>query len=225
MTKTVIKAGVAALATAVLPLASLPAVAQEAQTGTDQPAQETAPQQDVVVATVGGEEIRSSDVTAMMGALPPQVRNQPQEMLVPFVLDQLVLRELILQQAQAENLGEDPEVTELVQGETDRAREDAMVQVWIQRELEGAVTDEDVQTTYDQVAAQSEQELPPLADVRPQIEQQLQQQALTGIRADLEAGTEIVFYGPGGEPIEEPAQGQNGAGNGADTGEAAEDTQ
>jgi hypothetical protein len=77
-------------------------------------------------------------------------------MLVPIALDQLVMRELILQQAMTENLGEDPEVIARVDSSNQTAEEDAMVQVWLRRELKGAVTDAEVQRIYDEPSASQE---------------------------------------------------------------------
>ncbi|WP_143042311.1 hypothetical protein [Citreimonas salinaria] len=86
--------------------------------------------------------------------------------------------------------------------------EDEGPQVYLVRELENRVTDEAVQQTYDQIdqiAEQTEEELPPLEDVRLQIVQQLQQQAVQGHQQDLASDVEIVFYGPDGEPVEASA--------------------
>ena len=49
-----------------------------------------------LIATVGGTEIRGSDLMTVIGALPPQLRSQPPQMLVPIALEQLIMRELIL---------------------------------------------------------------------------------------------------------------------------------
>ena len=205
-----------------LPLASGAALAQE--TGqTDQsttPSQDTTQQQssqsatdsgqtggdqqeDTVVATVGEAEIRGSDVMTFIGMLPPQLQSQPPQMLVPMALEQLIFRELILEDARSQNLADDPEVVALVDGATVTAADDAMVQVWIDRETAGVVTDEAVQQAYDQAQSEGSQELPPLEEVRPQIEQYLRQQALQDIRTRLSEGADIVLYDPTGRPVEQ----------------------
>lgn len=157
---------------------------------------------DQLVASVGETEIVGSDVSEFIDSLPPRMRQQPPQMLISMAVQQVVLRELMLQDAKAQNLDEDPEVQSIVEQSSDVAREDAMVQVYLARELETRVTDEKVQQTYDQVAEQTEEELPPVEDVRLQIKQQLQQQAVQGVQQDLAADVEIVFYGPDGEPME-----------------------
>lgn len=182
---------------------------QQAEAGQQQSQQqaeaEGGSQPDVLVATVGDEEIRSSEVMTVIGMLPEPLRAQQPDMLIPIALDQLILRELILEKARSENLGDDPEVQQLAADEAATAQDDAMVQVWLQREMDQRVTDQQVQQTYDRIASGAEEgaDVPPLETVRPQIEQQLRQQALGEIRASLHEDAQITFYGPEGEPISE----------------------
>lgn len=176
--------------------------------------------EDTLIATVDGTEIVGSDILTMIGLLPDRMRDQPMQMVVPLALDQLVLRELILEQARADNLAEDPEVTSQVEASTRAAEEDVMVGVWLDRELQKRVTDDMVTQTYDGLVTRSEQAMPPLEDLRPQIEQHLRQQALQEIRASLRDDAQIVVYGPDGRPLEKQSdgpmsQGQSDKGSGA----------
>lgn len=156
--------------------------------------------ENMVIVTVGDTEILGSDVSTAISMLPPQMRQQPPEMLVPMAVNQLISRELILREAMAENLKEDPEVIALVTAAQNASEEDAMVQVWLQRKLDESVTDQKVQQMYDEIKANTDQELPPLEDVRVQIEQQLRQDAFTTLQEELRSDVEIVFYGPDGKP-------------------------
>lgn len=171
-------------------------------------------QANALVATVGGQEIRGSDLLTVIGTLPPQLRSQSPDMLIPIALEQLIMRELILERARSENLSQDPDVIALVTGATQTAEEDAMVQVWLDRELAKSVTDEAVQQSYDQAQQQGQQDLPPLADVRPQIEQHLRRQAAEELRTRLREGADIVLYDPAGQPIPDTQQGGQGSGTG-----------
>lgn len=174
---------------------------------------------DQLIATVDGSEITAGDVQAAINGLPPQVRQQmPDDMLASMAVDQLVLRQLILEEARSQNLSEDPEVQQLVEENQRANEEDAMLQVYVQRELEGAVTDEAVQETYDEISSQSEQEVPPLEEVRPQIEQQLRQQRLAEVRDELMQDVDIVYYGPDGEPMEASTEGESGGMSGSGSG-------
>ena len=163
-------------------------------------------QANALVATVGGAEIRGSDVLTVIGMLPPQLQSQSPDMLVPIALEQLIMRELILEKARSQNLAEDPEVVSLVTGSTQAAEKDAMVQVWLDRELAKTVTDEAIQKSYDE-AQQGQKDFPPLEAVRPQIEQHLRRQALEELRTQLREGADIVLYDPTGKPVEGSSSG------------------
>ena len=163
-------------------------------------------QANALVATVGGAEIRGSDVLTVIGMLPPQLQSQSPDMLVPIALEQLIMRELILEKARSQNLAEDPEVVSLVTGSTQAAEKDAMVQVWLDRELAKTVTDEAIQKSYDE-AQQGQKDFPPLEAVRPQIEQHLRRRALEELRTQLREGADIVLYDPTGKPVEGSSSG------------------
>ena len=163
-------------------------------------------QANALVATVGGAEIRGSDVLTVIGMLPPQLQSQSPDMLVPIALEQLIMRELSLEKARSQNLAEDPEVVSLVTGSTQAAEKDAMVQVWLDRELAKTVTDEAIQKSYDE-AQQGQKDFPPLEAVRPQIEQHLRRQALEELRTQLREGADIVLYDPTGKPVEGSSSG------------------
>ena len=205
----------AAIALAAI-LAAPGLVAQEAQE--TQEGEGSIPAEVPLVATVGEVEITGTDVAEVIDTLPPQLRQQP---LIPMAVDSLVLRELVVQDARAQGLAEDPEVQKLVEGAAGDVEDDALVQVYLSREIEERVTNEAVQGVYDDLAQGAEGELPPLEQVRPQIEQRLGQQALAELRDELGAEVEVVFYGPDGEPMD--ARG-GAMGSGADqaAGEAPE---
>ena len=218
-----------------VPLATGAAVAQQQTDQTTQQAQDSAQQQsqeqssqsatgsgqaagdqqeDAIVATVGDAEIRGSDVMTVIGMLPPQLQSQPPQMLVPMALEQLILRELILEEARGQNLADDPEVQALVENSAQTAEEDAMVQIWLDREMASVVTDEAVQQVYEGAQAQGAQDLPPVEEVRAQIEQHLRQQAMQDIRMRLREGADVVLYDPTGRPME---QQQGGGGDSSGT--------
>lgn len=170
------------------------------QTNQQSKAGENAGQQETV-ATVNGKAINRADVIAMIGAMPPQVRQGPPEMVVPLAVDQLVLRQLILQQAQKENLQDDEQVLAMANNRPQQDKESAMVQVWLDRQLTSAVTDQKVQDAYDTVEQRLGDQTPPLDQIRPQIEDQLRQQAFQDIASNLQKNADVVFYGSNGEPL------------------------
>ncbi len=154
---------------------------------------------ETVLALVGDSEIRGADLIEFISAMPPRMRQQPPQMLMSMALDQVILRELLLQEAQAQNLAEDPRVTEIVDRNAQVAQEDAMVAVFLEDQLASRVSDEQVQQTYEKLQSQvgADQSLPPLEALRPQIERQLQQQAVQALRDELVQDVEVVVYGAG----------------------------
>ena len=157
--------------------------------------------EDALVAKVGDREIRRSDVLTVIGMLPAQLQQQPPEMLIPIALDQLVMRELILQEAKDAGLESDPAVSALDAGAPEREKEDAMVQTWLEQELGKAVTEEKVQETYTTLKQQMGDQAPDVETLRPQIEQELRQQAFLDLSRDLQEGAEITLYGPDGQAV------------------------
>ncbi len=184
----------------IVSLAAAPLYAQETDSASSNDTSSANASEDMVIVRVGDADIRGSDISQVISLLPPQLQQQPPEMLVPMAVNQLIARELMLKAAMADNLAEDAEVVALVDGAQMASEQDAMVQVWLQRELAGRVTDQDVQAEYDEIKANSEQEIPPLDAVRAQIEQQLRQEAFVGLDEDLRRDVEIVYYGPDGKP-------------------------
>lgn len=204
----------------------------EAQAGAGQESGSAAPSQqmlapDALVATVDGAEIHGDDVLRFIGALPPQVRQQPPEMVLSLAVQQLVLRELILEQAKTEGMAEDAEVQSLVDQTSESARDDAMVQVWLQRQLDERVTEDAVAALYEELGSNAEQDLPPLDQVRPQIVAHLRQQTIQELSEELQEGADIAFYGPGGQRLDPELggseQGETEFESGSPSGEGEED--
>jgi len=199
-----------------LGLVAVPALAQENQSQQDQNTSAQAQAQDNrKVATVNGTDIVTGDLMRFVDMLPDQLRrSQPPEMVISAAIQQLVMRELILEEARRANLAENDRVKQLVEQSTIDAEDDAMIQVWLEQEFEDDITDEAVQGAYDALQATSAQELPPLEQVRPQIEQQLRQQAYADLQTQLQQGADIVFYDASGNAV--TPQSGSGQGNGSD---------
>lgn len=201
--------------------------AQEAQTPgeTGQAAggeQASGDASDALVATLGGTEIRTSDLRRAIGTLPPPLSSQPPELVAAAALQQLLLREAILEQARSAGLAQDPEVQSLVTAATQGAEEDALVQVWLGRELAARVPAQSVDQAYAALGAITTGDLPPLEQVRPQIEENLRRQAIEELQATLLTGADITFYGPDGRPRAGGAVTQGEVGAQADDAAAGE---
>ena len=146
-------AGGAALAlTLALTAGVLPATAQES-------GQESAQDgENPVVATVDGTEIRRAEVDAAIQQLPQQARQLPDEMLVPLVADRLAIGQLIADRAYAADLQEDPVVEERLA----EAERNIVQDLWLEREIESRMTDEQIQAAYQAFLAEN----PPQEEVK-----------------------------------------------------------
>ena len=113
-------------------------------------------EEDRVVATVNGDDIMLSEVLAMLDQLPPNMVQQiPPPMLVPLVADQLVNGRLMAAEGYAAGL----EDSEDVQARLEQAERQFVQQAWLDQTVEERITDERLQTIYDElVMAQPPQE-------------------------------------------------------------------
>ena len=117
-----------------------------AQTAPTPPATATAtPATDPVLARVGGDEIRASDLAEAAQALPEELRGMPAQMLYPMLLDQLVDRHAIVLAARKQGLEKDPAVQKQVARATDLAMQNAL----LSREIAPLLTDDAIKARYD----------------------------------------------------------------------------
>ena len=82
---------------------------------------------DPVVAKVGSDEIRASDVTDAGAGLPEQLRAMPPQVLYPMLLDQLVDRHALVVAARKQGLQDDPAVERQIARATDLALQNALL--------------------------------------------------------------------------------------------------
>jgi peptidyl-prolyl cis-trans isomerase C len=99
---------------------------------------------DPVVARVGGEEIRLSQLRAAVQDLPEELRNAPEAMLLPVLLDQMIASRAIIAAARAEGLQNSEEVRSRVRA----AEDEALQEVLIRRELAPLLTEEALRARY-----------------------------------------------------------------------------
>lgn len=99
---------------------------------------------DPVVARVNNVEIRNSQVLAAIQTLPPQYRSLPEAQLFPNILDQMVVRELLYQQAEKDKLQNDAEVKQQVE----EARRRAMEEAYLTRSVNKDITDAKLKAAY-----------------------------------------------------------------------------
>ncbi|MBV9812668.1 MAG: peptidylprolyl isomerase, partial [Acetobacteraceae bacterium] len=82
---------------------------------------------DPVVATVNGDPIHLSDVSAAAKSLPAQFRSMPPQQLFPLVLNQLIDQQAMVDMARKTGLADDATVKRQMQLAADQALQDALI--------------------------------------------------------------------------------------------------
>ncbi|MCH8156091.1 MAG: peptidylprolyl isomerase [Proteobacteria bacterium] len=106
-------------------------------------AQQDGAPDDPVVARVDGEEIRQSDVMEMARALPPQYQAQLTQ-IYPLLVQRLVDFKLAGKAGRAAGLADD----EAVRARVAKAEEQAIREVYLEREVLARITDDGLQARY-----------------------------------------------------------------------------
>jgi peptidyl-prolyl cis-trans isomerase C len=101
---------------------------------------------DPVVAKIGDEEIKRSDVFNFIAQLPPQMRQQPIGTLFPLALEQTINAYILENRAQAEGI----ENNEQVQAQIEDAKRNIMRTAYVQQVVEEGISDAEIQKRYDE---------------------------------------------------------------------------
>ena len=137
---------VAALTAAALPGPAAAQSAKPAAPATAPAAGAAAPQKNAIVATVNGDPIRLSDISAAAAQLPPEVKQQmPQNVIFAKLVDQLVARKALVVQAKKEGIDKDPAVQKQMQSAAEQVLQSAV----LQKEVLPKVTEEAIKAQYD----------------------------------------------------------------------------
>ena len=126
------------LAAAAVLLAAFPAGAALAQPAAAQPAAAppppaagapaaARPAANPVLARVGTEEIRATDLAALAAGLPPSMRSLPQSTLYPLLLTQAVDRAALSQLARRQGLDKEPQVASAMKVAAEAALQNALL--------------------------------------------------------------------------------------------------
>jgi peptidyl-prolyl cis-trans isomerase C len=144
----------------------------------------TPPGGDTVVGRVNGVEIRRSEVTAVIESLPEQYRQLPGNYLFDLVLTQIIDRKLMAAAAETAKLGDDPEVKQRIA----MAREQALQEAWLGREIEKGVTEEKLRERHKKLVAEQPQE----EEIRARHILVETEEAAKGLIAELKKGTDFA---------------------------------
>jgi len=106
--------------------------------------------QNAVVATVNGDPIRVSDISAAAASLPPEVRQQvPQDVIFGKLLDQLISKKALVIEARKEGLDKDPAVQKQMAAAADQVLQVAI----LQKEVLPKITEDAIKALYDKDVA------------------------------------------------------------------------
>tara|TARA_R110001583_G_scaffold9281_5_gene44325 strand:+ start:29337 stop:30176 length:840 start_codon:yes stop_codon:yes gene_type:complete len=117
-------------------------------------AQDSAPVEDKVLATVNGEKIMESEVRATQQGLPAQYRQYPFEALKPMLLDREISQRLMTMAGEKAGLNDDPEVKDRVAAMKRRI----VAETYLDREIAKIVTEDAVKKRYDEFVKTNEPE-------------------------------------------------------------------
>jgi peptidyl-prolyl cis-trans isomerase C len=117
-------------------------------------AQDAAPAEDQVLATVNGEEILESEVRATQEGLPQQYRQLPFEMLKPMLVDREINQRLLMLAGQDAGLADDEEVKNQLAALERRL----IAETYLERAIAEKVTDDAIKAHYDEFIKTNEPE-------------------------------------------------------------------
>ena len=117
-------------------------------------AQDAAPAEDPVLATVNGEEILESEVRATQQGLPQQSRQLPFEMLKADLLTREINQRLLMNAGSEAGLADDEEVKEQIAALERRL----IAETYLDRALNDAITEDAINAKYEEFIATNEPE-------------------------------------------------------------------
>jgi peptidyl-prolyl cis-trans isomerase C len=100
---------------------------------------------DAVLATVNGEEITRTDVMMARNRLPAQLREMPEEQVLPILINLVIDSRLIANQARKEGISDEPEVKAQVELVQDMVLEHTLVT----RHLQDKISEEALRERYE----------------------------------------------------------------------------
>lgn len=126
-----------------------PAQAQESSETTAEAAPVEVRPGNPVVAKVNGQDITRLDVFNFIQTLPPNARQMPVQQLFPLAVDQIVSAKIIAAKTDKADLGDDPDVKK----QLEMAKQQIERTVYLQKEVEKALTEERLQAAYEKYKA------------------------------------------------------------------------
>ncbi len=131
------------------------------------PAQPGQPDPKLVVAKLDGVDITREDIIESASGLDPQIRNNVDQFF-PQLLDRYIFLKLVAAKGRADGLDKDPQVTKLVADSVRQIEDNAIRQVFFQKQIEEKVTDAAVDARYNELKTKFDEDvkkLPPEREI------------------------------------------------------------
>jgi peptidyl-prolyl cis-trans isomerase C len=107
-------------------------------------------EQGQAVAIVNGEEITDREIVDFFVTLPPEIQQRGLQMLFPGLLEEIIRRRVVLPQAIADGMADDPEI----EARLAEIKQDLIYNTYVRRQAEERVSDDAVRASYDAWVAQ-----------------------------------------------------------------------
>ncbi len=143
-----IRTVVSAIAAMVLAVSVSPSSARQLAQNTSASAASAAPVKStggIIVATINGAPIHSSEIDRARGALPPRYRQMPIKVVFKILLNQVIDRKLIVSEARGAGLDKDPEFISRLASLEERL----MQEMFMSRRFAAEITEEMLRQRHD----------------------------------------------------------------------------
>ncbi len=125
------------------------------------------PNPKLVVAKLNGTDITRQDIIDSASGLDPQIRNNI-DPFFPQLLDRYIFLKLVAAKGRADGLDKDPQVTKLIEESVRQIEDNAIRQVFFEKQIEAKVTDATVDTRYNELKSKFDEDvkkLPPEREI------------------------------------------------------------
>jgi len=109
-----------------------------------------APSNAQTVAIVNGTELTQEDLLRLFQGLRPEVQANGLQVLYPYLLEELIAREVLVARARAEGFDQTPEMIAQLQA----FEQEMIYNAYVVDQAEAAVSDADIEAAYNELAAQ-----------------------------------------------------------------------
>jgi peptidyl-prolyl cis-trans isomerase C len=164
------------------------------QPATAAPAQAGQPDPKLVVAKLDGVDITRQDILDSASGLDPQIRNNADQFF-PQLLDRYIFLKLVAAKGRADGLDKDPQVTKLVEESVRQIEDNAIRQVFFEKQIKEKVTDAAVDARYNELKTKFDEEvkkLPPEREISASHILVKTEDEAKAVIADLEKGGDFA---------------------------------